>query len=590
MEDSPKGRKVLSGRDTATLGLRLVREALPPRWKLYALSLVCMIGVAAFTAALAYSTRLIVNDVFVAEDPQAAVYVALLVVGISSGKAVFQYANAVVSTLFKRSVVASYQKDVFRHIVGKDTRFFMGQHASTQMAQVKVFGSASGRVVVGMTNTMLTDALTVVALFGVMLFQDPLMTLVSCTILPVIFLTVSYLSKRVRELANAERTLEGAYFAVGAETFEGIKTVKSYGLEEKSTRRFNDAVNALEERMLGIARVTSATSPLMELLGGLVIGLFVIYAAWQTISYGKTPGEFTAFITAFLMAYQPASRISKVWVEVQKSLIHVGRMFRIMDRPPLLRPLGTKSLEGASNAISFQNVSFEYAKDTPALQDISFEIAPGERIAIIGRSGAGKSTLIDLLLRFYDPTAGTVSIGGIDVREIATEEMRAAIALISQDIFLFDSTILENIRDGDPDAADADIEDAARRAALTEALQAMPAGLQTVVGPNGSSLSGGQKQRIGIARALVKNARIYVFDEATSALDAENERHVLERVTGDLKGRTLLFVTHRPAILDYVDRVLLLEEGRLEAFGTRAELEAGSERYRALLNVALEEE
>ena len=590
MEDLPKGRTTLSGRDTAALGLRLLREAMPPRWKLYGLSLVCMVGVAAFTAGLAYSTRLIVNDVFVAEDASAAIYVALLVIGVTVGKSAFQYANAIVSTLFKRSVVASYQKDVFRHMVGKDTRFFMGKHASMQMAQVKLFGSASGKVVVGMTNTMLMDILTVVALFGVMLFQDPLMTLLSSAIIPVIFVTVSHLSKRVRELATAERTLEGAYFAVGAETFEGIKTVKSYGLEEKSMRRFDEAVNALEERMLGIARVTSATSPLMEFLGGLVIGLFVIYAAWQTITYGKTPGEFTAFITAFLMAYQPASRISKVWVEVQKSLIHVGRMFRIMERPPRVRPLGTKTLEGASNAISFENVSFEYDKGAPALRDVSFEIAPGERVAIIGRSGAGKSTLIDLLLRFYDPTAGTARIGGIDVRDISAQAMRDATALISQDIFLFDSTILENIRDGDPDASDADIEEAARRAALTEALAALPAGLQTVVGPNGSSLSGGQKQRIGIARALLKNAQIYVFDEATSALDAENERHVLERVTTDLEGRTLLFVTHRPATLDYVDRILLLDNGRLVAFGTRAELEAGSEHYRALLNLALEEE
>lgn len=548
-----------------------------------------MLGVAGFTGGLAYSTRLIVNDVFVSEDATAAYYVALTVICVTLGKTASQYANAIVKILFKRSVASSYQKLTFRHMIEKDVRYFSNRHASTLMAQLKLFGDACGRTVVGITNTMLTDILTVLALFGVMFFQDPLMTIFSSTILPVIFLTVSSLSKRVRKLANAERTLDGAYFAVGAETFQGIKTVKSYGLEQKSVEKFDAAVDALEERMLGIARVTSATSPLMEMLGGIVLGLFVIYAAWQTVTFGKTPGEFTAFITAFLLAYQPASRLSKVWVEIQKSLIHVDRMYRIMDQPSRLRSNGTLALTREENSLSFDDVSFEYKAGAPALQNVSFDILAGEKVAIIGRSGAGKSTLIDLVLRFYDPTSGSIQIGGHDALDISDDAMRSAIALISQDIFLFDGTILENIRDGNFGASDLEVEDAVHRAALTEMLENLPNGLQTVVGPNGSSLSGGQKQRIGIARALVKNASIYVFDEATSALDVENERHMLDRVTLDLKHQTILFVTHRPATLDYIDRILLFEEGQLVASGTKDELESGSEQYRTLLNIAFKE-
>ncbi|WP_299147094.1 ATP-binding cassette domain-containing protein [uncultured Tateyamaria sp.] len=224
-----------------------------------------------------------------------------------------------------------------------------------------------------------------------------------------------------------------------------------------------------------------------------------------------------------------------------------------------------------------------------ALRNVSFDIKAGEKVAIIGRSGSGKSTLIDLVPRFHDPTGGTIRIGGYNASDISNESMRAATALISQDVFLFDSTILENIRDGNAGASDEDVERAARRAALTETLGNMPAGLQTVVGPNGSSLSGGQKQRIGIARALVKDADICVFDEATSALDVETEKQVLENVTKELDHKTVLFVTHRPATLDYVDRILLLDEGRLVSIGTKKELETGSEQYRALLNIAMKE-
>ncbi|WP_299285459.1 ABC transporter ATP-binding protein [uncultured Tateyamaria sp.] len=583
-ESSSKG---ITGQETTATGIRLIREALPPRWKLYALSVICMLGVAGFTGALAYSTRLIVNDVFVAGDAKAAYSVALLVVAVAFGKAFSVYANAVVKTVFKRSVISHYQKLTFRRLVLQETRFFADTHASMQMAQLKLFGNACGSTVVGVTNTMFTDIMTVTVLFGVMFFQDPLMTLLCSMILPVIFLTVTLLSRRVRELASAERALDGAYFAVGAETFEGIKTVKVYGLESKSVGRFEGAVTALEDRMLSIARITSATSPLMEFLGGIVIGLFVIYAAWQTMTFGKTPGEFTAFITAFLMAYQPASRLSKVWVDIQKSLVHTGRMYKILDRPIPLQSNGAEVLAPGENSISFEDVSFEYEKGAPALRNVSVDIKAGEKVAIIGRSGSGKSTLIDLVLRFYDPTSGTIRIGGYNATDISNESMRASTALISQDVFLFDSTILENIRDGNAGASDEDVERAARRAALTETLDNMPAGLQTVVGPNGSALSGGQKQRIGIARALVKNADICVFDEATSALDVETEQQVLESVTKELENKTVLFVTHRPATLDYVDRILLLDDGRLVSIGTKEELESGSEQYRALLNIAM---
>lgn len=578
-------KPVASNKEAVEVARRLLREAVPPRLKLLSLSILCMIGVAGFTAALAYSTRLIVNDVFVASDTSAALGVAALVVVVTFFKSLFTYANGVVSVVFTRSVSAAYQKRIFENVLRKDMWHFIGKHSATLMAQVKLFGTACGTVVVNLANKLMTETLTLISLIIVMILQDPIMTLVCSLLFPVIFWLVNVLSKRIRAVAAAESQLEGAYFAVGAEAFDGIKTVKTYELEGKITNRFNDAIDTLEDRILSIARVTNATVPIMEFIGGLVIGAFVVYAAWQTITHGKTPGEFTAFLTAFLMAYQPAEKITKIWVDVQKSLIHVRTMYEVLDAAPRRLSSGVETLKDVSGDISFEDVSFEYRPGQPALRNVSFNIEAGERVALVGRSGAGKSTLIDLLLRFYDPTEGTIRIGGKDLRQVGEEELYQNVALISQDVFLFDGSIRDNIRDGHSAATDAEIEEAAHRASLTDVLGDMPNGLDTSVGPNGRSLSGGQKQRVGIARALVKNAKIYIFDEATSALDGDNERAIMQTLVTELPDKTILFITHRGATLAYVNRAMLLEKGRLLAFDRVAALQGVDSRFRSLFNL-----
>jgi ABC-type multidrug transport system fused ATPase/permease subunit len=572
-DDIPEARKT---------AIRLLKEAIPPRWKLYALSIVFIIGTAVMTAQLAHSTKLIVNDVFVADDASAATRVAILVIFISLAKSLFQYGNSVIQTVFNRSISAGYQKQVFRNLLAKDIWHFDRKHAAAQMTEVRLFGSSAAKAAVDLSNKLPTDFMILIGLFIVMLMQDAIMTLVSCVLLPIVFLLVSFLSKRVRAISATEAQMTGAYIAIGAEAFNGIKTVKSYGLEEKSIRRFDDSLKQIEDRLLSIAKVTAATVPVMEFLGGLVIGLFVIYAAWQTITYGKTPGEFTAFITAFLMAYAPAERVSHIWVEVQKSLIIVGRMYGLLEEEPRRATGGTRTLDDAEPSVTFERVSFEYLKDTPALHEVDFRIAPHERVAIVGKSGAGKSTLIDLVLRFYDPTSGTVSIGGVPLREVTEESLRDTIALISQDVFLFDGTIRENIRDGRPDATEEEIVEAARLAVLDDLLAA-PEGLDKIVGPNGGTVSGGQRQRIGIARALIKKAKIYVFDEATSALDVENERRIMENL--QKMQATILFVTHRYSTITYVDRVIMLGGGRIVALDTPERIVASSAEFRTLFNL-----
>ena len=574
-----------TGDDALKTAKRLIKETITKRKKIITASIVCMVGVSVFTAALAYTTKLIVNDVFVAKDAGAAIEVAIIVIFVSFSKSLFHYGNAVLQTVLNRSISSFYQKEAFQKTLRREISFFNGKHASDHMAQIRLYGMAAGQAVTAIRSRFLTEVLTLVALFVVMFLQDALMTLYSIVIIPIIFGLVSFLSRKIRKVAKEETDLSGHYFAAGSEALAGVRTVKSYNLERKSIEKFNSSVDALEDRIFGISKVTAATHPIMEFLGGLVLGVFVIYAAWQTITYGKTPGEFTAFITAFLLAYQPASKISKLWVELQKSLTQSFFMFRLIDTKPKSVSCGNKSLQSGNGSVNFSNVSFGYENDEVSIDKVSFNLEPGDKVAIVGKSGAGKSTLVDLILGFYSPTDGMIEIGSMDISSISPMNLKNHIAFISQDVFLFDDTIEENIKDGFASASHEEIIAAVKSAQVDGFAEDFPLGLQTRVGANGSNLSGGQKQRVAIARGLLKRASIYIFDEATSALDVENEREIMTALLETLKNETVIFVTHRPALFEYVDKVLMLEKGRVVGFDEPSKIDKTSTEFRELFGV-----
>ena len=574
-----------TGDDALKTAKRLIKETIPKRKKIITASIVCMVGVSVFTAALAYTTKLIVNDVFVAKDAGAAIEVAIIVIFVSFSKSLFHYGNAVLQTVLNRSISSFYQKEAFQKTLRREISFFNGKHASDHMAQIRLYGMAAGQAVTAICSRFLTEVLTLVALFVVMFLQDTLMTLYSIVIIPIIFGLVSFLSRKIRKVAKEETDLSGHYFAAGSEALAGVRTVKSYNLERKSIEKFNSSVDALEDRIFGISKVTAATHPIMEFLGGLVLGVFVIYAAWQTITYGKTPGEFTAFITAFLLAYQPASKISKLWVELQKSLTQSFFMFRLIDTKPKSVSCGNKSLQSGNGSVNFSDVSFGYENDEVSINKVSFNLQPGDKVAIVGKSGAGKSTLVDLILGFYSPTDGMIEIGTMDISSISPMDLKNHIAFISQDVFLFDDTIEENIKDGFAGASQEEIIAAVTSAQVDGFAKDFPLGLQTRVGANGSNLSGGQKQRVAIARGLLKKASIYIFDEATSALDVENEREIMTALLETLKNETVIFVTHRPALFEYVDKVLMLEKGRVVGFDEPSKIDKTSTEFRELFGV-----
>ncbi len=558
---------------------RLLRETVPLHKGLYAFILISSIGVSVFTAGQAYSTKLIVNDVFGDEPDFSILQVVGFVILIFLGKAVSLYANQVLGIIFHRSIGARYQKKLFEVSLRQTIEFF-NEHPANLMARTALSGRSAGAATVAISNKMLTDALTLLALTFVMVSQTPFLSSLVLILVPFIYLIIRYLTYRIRNLAQDEAAMDGAIYSLGSETFQGIKTVKSFGLENKAMSRFDGALMTMQTRMQRIAQITGATIPLMELLSGLALAAFVLYVGGNVTDTSINVGAYTAFMTAFLMAYAPAQRLAGIWVKLQRRIPILKKMFELLDQPA--GDIKTKSGNPPKTGrLNLSELEFSYL-DLPAINKVDAIFLPGDRIGIVGASGAGKSTLIDLVMGFVVPTKGQVILDEQDLRSVELAEKIEVEAYTSQEVFLFDGTIRDNIRDGNPNATDAQIEEAAGKATVLDFVDKLPNGIDTEIGPNGSNLSGGQKQRVGIARALIKPAKIFIYDEATSALDGETEQRVMQAIRDTAPDSVVLFVTHRASTLDWMDKVLVLDEGRVVAFDTVENVRATSDHFKAI--------
>ncbi|MBT4218657.1 MAG: ATP-binding cassette domain-containing protein, partial [Rhodospirillaceae bacterium] len=353
----------------------------------------------------------------------------------------------------------------------------------------------------------------------------------------------------------------------------GIRVVKSYGMEAYEQSRVGGLVETIFNLTFKAARIRAIVSPTMETLGGVAIAVVVIYGGHQVINDERTTGELFSFITALLLAYDPMKRLANLNVSIQEGLAGAARLFDLLDTEPSIQDApDAKALENVRGKISFSNVRFSYGPDDPALHDITLEVPAGRRVALVGPSGAGKSTILNLIPRFYDINAGTVSIDDQDVRGLTMASLHTNAALVSQEITLFDDTVRANIAYGRAGATDEEIQDAARHAAADGFIRELAQGYDTQVGEQGVKLSGGQRQRLAIARAMLKNAPILLLDEATSALDTESERQVQTALNELMSGRTTLVIAHRLSTVVDADLIYVIEGGRITESGTHTDL------------------
>jgi subfamily B ATP-binding cassette protein MsbA len=372
---------------------------------------------------------------------------------------------------------------------------------------------------------------------------------------------------------------------------DGRRIIKAYGLEEHSIARVDARLKSRLGTLLKAVRLRAAAAPLTDIFLGVVIGLVLFVAGWQSLHGHITLNAFAGFLTALILAQQPVRNLSQLWPTASAGIAAATRIFAAIDaRPAIVNRPGAAALHASGGAVSFRDVGFAYHADAgPTLAHVDLDIAAGQKVALVGPSGAGKSTVFNLLLRFYDCDSGSIAIDGQDIKTVTLESLRAAIGIVSQDAVLFDESVADNIALGKPGASLGEIKAAARNAAAHDFIMAMPEGYDTRVGEGGLKLSGGQRQRIAIARAMLRNAPILLLDEATSALDAESERQVQEALARLMKGRTTIVIAHRLSTVVDADRIYVLEKGGVAQSGSHAELLAADGLYANLYRHNLED-
>ncbi|MDF1793645.1 MAG: ABC transporter transmembrane domain-containing protein [Thalassobaculaceae bacterium] len=578
-----KTRIALNDARTGPLLRRLWDAFVRPHAAWLAVASIAMAIVAATTAATAWLMDPVVDKVFVQQDRSMLWLVGGAVIvtfALKSAAAYFQ--DSLLARVGQR-IVADVQLRLFGHLLDQDVALFQSRATGGLISHftfdVQALRQAVSNAIVGLVR----DGLSVIFLVGVMVYQDWLLSVIALLVAPLTVVPIQKLGKRMRRVSGDAQARMGELTTLLGQAFQGIRVIKAYAMERAEAKRIGVLVEEIYQLTYRQGRVRAAVQPIVDAFGGIAVAAVIVYGGYRVIEGATTPGAFFSFIAAVLMAYQPLRGLGKVSTTLQEGLAAAERLFVLLDRKSAIAEApDATALQRVPAEVAFTDVHFRYADGTEALAGISFSAPAGKVTALVGPSGAGKSTVLNLIPRFFDVESGTVAIGGADVRALTLASLREAVALVSQEIVLFDDTVAENIRFGRPEASEVELRAAAEAAAAHDFITALPEGYDTRVGEHGTKLSGGQRQRIAIARAILKDAPILLLDEATSALDTESERQIQAALARLMKGRTTLVIAHRLSTVQGADVIHAFEAGRVVESGDHRALVAQGGTYARL--------
>ncbi len=571
--------------------LRLWRESIRPYLGWILLAVLCMALMAAATAFSAWLMEPVVNEVFIGENRDilwplgAVVFLTFLIKGFAN------YGQSVLMSFVGFRIIADNQNRLFAHLARMDIGFF---HNNSTGKLISRFTVDINQMRVAVSNVLTgfgKDVLSFIGLVTVMFLKDWQLAAISVFVFPMAALPVLKLGRRMRKVTANTQEEMGLFTTLLEQTFQGIRVVKAYGMEGYEKSRIGDIVERIFKLNLKSARTRSMSSPIMETLGGAAVCVVIIYGGHRVIAGETTSGAFFSFIMALLLAYEPMKRLANLNASLQEGLAGAQRLFALLDtEPAILEKPDAADLTVVKGGIHLQDVRFSYTHGKPALNGISLDVPAGKRVALVGASGAGKSTILNLIPRFYDVDEGSVFLDGVDVRDVTFSSLFANVALVSQEITLFDDTVHANIAYGRAGASDKDIVEAARNAAAHDFIIDLPDEYDTLVGEQGVKLSGGQRQRLAIARAMLKNAPVLLLDEATSALDTESERQVQAALVKLMAGRTTLVIAHRLSTVTGADLIYVIDKGLVIEQGAHEALMSQGGAYHRLYNLQFSED
>jgi subfamily B ATP-binding cassette protein MsbA len=511
---------------------------------------------------------------FQTQDPRLIWAIPMGIVLLFVVRGVLYFCTAYLMLWISTNLVTDLRRQMFAKIISLPTQTFQEQSAGKFISRILQDADNVNQAATNVLVTSIRESLTAMALLAYLIYLDWKLTLITLFIAPVIAFILNAFSKRIRIASRASFEGLRSMSHTIEETTSANKIVKVFGGQQQLVQRFFQNTIAFRRSMMREALPASAITPITHMTASIAIAVITFLALSQTTGEGSaTAGGFVSFITALLLLISPIKQLTSINPIFQRGLSACESVFFLLDQAEE-EDLGTKTLENCRGEIEFKEVVFQYpGSERLALNKLSFKVHSGQTLALVGASGGGKTTIASLVPRFYNPQAGEIAIDGQDIKQLSLQGLRQQIAMVSQDIVLFNDTVAANIGFGLAQRSSLkDIEEAAKAAHAWDFIQQLPQGLQTTIGEDGAKLSGGQRQRIAIARALLKNAPILILDEATSALDTESERQVQAALANLIKNRTTLVIAHRLSTVEHADQILVLDQGKIVERGTHAEL------------------